>query len=117
MNATCTVHVPRGIAGSSAVATRPGGIGAAVQFWLTIEKSDDDGASTASWPIVMLVMVRGCSPVFWTTTPVVACWPTAVAGKATGSASSVPTEVGPAPFRLESDVSASVIVPPSCSWW
>ena len=65
-------------------------------------------------------MVSGASPVFWTSTGVTLLAAGVLAGtevKLGGFASSVPTTAVPRPLRLVRLMSASVSVPPSCSWW
>ncbi len=126
------MHVPRGtagaasfsgVAGSSATASLPAASGVVPvpkQFWLTIEKSFCEPTSSALAWICRLVIVSGASPVFWMTTG------TAFSaaggcrrpdGNVGGRPRTVPTTAVPMPLRFVKLVSASVTVPPSCSWW
>ena len=90
------------------------------QFWLTIWKSAVSFGAPIAWictALLPVLMLSGASPVFWTSSAVSVVVLAGTDVKLGGFASSVPTTAGPRPLRLVRLMSASVSVPPSCSWW
>jgi len=63
---------------------------------------------SGAWPVLVIVT----STAFWA-----AGVPAATVGKFVGRPSTAGWIDGPIGSRFVNDVSASVIVPPSCSWW
>ena len=96
------------------------------QVVLTIEKSPGRSPSrTWFWaPAVLLVarpmpvMAAAASPVFLMVTAFELCDARRrSAAKSVGRPRMAGTTAVPTPLRFVRQVSASVIVPPSCSWW